>query len=73
MLGIGGIVGIVFFLSNIGHEILLLELVLTLIVAGLIAFSRLTLNAHTPKQVIAGFLIGSGILYDYEITWPEMG
>lgn len=60
MIGIGGVVGIVTVLSKIGDNVLIGLLSITIIIAGLIAFGRLKLNAHTPKQVIIGFLLGFG-------------
>jgi membrane-associated phospholipid phosphatase len=58
MIGIGGVVGIMVFLSKLGDSVLLNQLILTLIAAGFIAFGRLYLKAHNMKQVIAGFLLG---------------
>jgi membrane-associated phospholipid phosphatase len=58
MIGIGGVVGIMALLSKIGNEVLLYPLIITIIAAGFIGFSRLYLKAHTIKQVIAGFLLG---------------
>lgn len=60
MIGIGGVVGILTVLSKVGDTVLIWPLSLSIIVAGLIAFGRLQLSAHSPKQVIAGFLLGFG-------------
>lgn len=58
MIGIGGVVGILVFLSKLGEQVLLYPLITTIIASGFIAFGRLYLNAHSMKQVIAGFLLG---------------
>lgn len=58
MIGVGGIVGILTVLSKVGDEVLILPLSISLIIAGLVGFGRLQLNAHTPKQVLAGFFLG---------------
>lgn len=57
MIGIGGVVGITTILSKHG-EVLIGLLSITLFIAGLIAFGRLQLKAHSIKQIIAGFLLG---------------
>ncbi len=60
MIGIGGLVGafigLSFFLSmNMGMLIALM-----ILVAGLIGFSRLKLQAHSQAQIYTGFLLGCG-------------
>lgn len=58
-LGIGGVVGILLVLavsipeSSIGYA-----LFASFLVAGLVISARLRLNAHTPAQVYAGFVLG---------------
>lgn len=56
--GIGGVAGVV--LGVIYRLQIDLELVLfiVLLVAGLVGYARLRLNAHTPAQVYTGFLMG---------------
>lgn len=57
-LGIGGIIGFVMVMSyeyQLNFNALLAAL---FIMAGGIAVSRLALNAHRPKEVYLGFLIG---------------
>jgi len=61
LLGIGSITGftlsyIFFFKVNI-----LTTFVVILIVSAIVAASRLRLNAHSPAQVYAGFIVGVGI------------
>lgn len=57
-LGIGGLIGFVMVLSyefQMNYNSLLAGL---FIIAGLIGVSRLALNAHRPKEVYIGFLLG---------------
>ena len=57
--GIGGIIGFILALSfayPIPHFALIFSG--TLIIAGLVAYSRLSLNAHTPGQVYGGVILG---------------
>ncbi len=58
MVGIGGIVGAVIGLSikfSVNLQMLIMGL---LIVAGLVGYSRLQLNAHSHFQVYLGFFLG---------------
>jgi len=58
MLGIGGIIGFVMVISyeyQLNFNALLAGL---FILAGLIGVSRLGLNAHRPKEVYIGFILG---------------
>jgi len=57
-LGIGGLIGFVMVMSyeyRLNFNWLLAGL---FIIAGLIGVSRLALNAHRPKEVYIGFLLG---------------
>jgi len=57
-LGIGGLIGFVMVMSyeyRLNFNSLLAALFL---IAGLIGVSRLALNAHRPKEVYIGFLLG---------------
>lgn len=58
MTGIGGLVGALISTSFLLEVDLLSYIILVFFIAGLIATSRLVLNAHTPWQLIAGFLLG---------------
>lgn len=63
MIAIGGLTGAVLALAyRFGLDVWMIFSA-TVIVAGLIATSRLYLNAHTPKQVHAGFALGSLIVF----------
>jgi hypothetical protein len=58
MIGIGGLCGaisVVMYLQQDGNPLLLSVVFL---VAGLLGTARLYLNAHTPAQILAGFLTG---------------
>lgn len=57
MIGIGGVTGI-FFLLSVAATPQLNILILCVLLAGFIGYSRLALSAHTVPQVFAGFLLG---------------
>lgn len=62
MLGMGGIVGTIIGLI-LRYQIDAIPLVMSLVLlSGLVGYSRLRLNAHTPLQVYAGFVLGTLIL-----------
>ena len=58
MVGIGGICGMMIAASFRLQADIHYVLIALFLVAGLVAFSRLRLNAHDPAQVYAGFLLG---------------
>ncbi|MCH7535455.1 MAG: hypothetical protein IH948_06865 [Bacteroidetes bacterium] len=58
MMGIGGVVGMLIALSYILMENLEMLILPAVLIAGIIGYARLKLNAHTPEQVLAGFTIG---------------
>ena len=60
MVGIGGFTGAIFLLNSINDTVSpnLFELGVCLILAGIVAFSRLSLKVHSMSQVIVGFLLG---------------
>lgn len=57
-IGIGGISGGIFGIVLRLHIDLHVILMFVILVAGLVGYARLKLNAHTPAQVYAGFLLG---------------
>jgi membrane-associated phospholipid phosphatase len=62
MLGMGGIVGTLIGLM-LRYQVDALNLVIALVlISGLVGYSRLKLNAHTPLQVYVGFILGTLIL-----------
>ncbi len=58
MIGIGGLIGTMFGLSAFLLIDLRMTIIYFLIVAGLLGAARLTLGAHKPSQIYAGFLAG---------------
>ncbi|UCE93509.1 MAG: hypothetical protein JSV73_12035 [Flavobacteriaceae bacterium] len=58
MLGIGGIIGFVMVMSYEYHLNFTSLLSGLFLIAGLIGVSRLGLNAHRPKEIYLGFLLG---------------
>jgi membrane-associated phospholipid phosphatase len=50
----GMMLGLSYFLGTFYFQLI----AMTLLIAGLIGFARLKLQAHTPAQVYAGFLLG---------------
>ena len=58
MLGIGGIIGFVMVMSYEYHLNFTSLLSGLFLLAGLIGVSRLSLNAHRPKEIYLGFLLG---------------
>lgn len=63
LLAIGGILGTFLALNHLHGVPVLVILIVGVFIAGLVGFSRLYLNAHTPKQVYIGFLLGFVIQY----------
>ncbi len=64
--GIGGIIGFILALSfayPIPHFALVFSA--SLIIAGLVAYSRLSLNAHTPEQVYGGVILGILLCFSF--------
>jgi membrane-associated phospholipid phosphatase len=54
-----GLVGILFPLNNLSEEgTLFLPSVVVLVLAGLVMSARLQLNAHTPREVMVGAILG---------------
>lgn len=58
MIGISGVLGAVVGLSHRFHFDHLLLVLLLIGVAGLVGYSRLKTESHTPMQVYAGFILG---------------
>ncbi|RLD80147.1 MAG: PAP2 family protein [Bacteroidetes bacterium] len=58
LIGISGLLALIFTFSIIYYANLLYVLILITLVSGVIAFARLKLEAHSPMQIYAGFLIG---------------
>lgn len=57
--GIGGILGLLLWLNReVPDTSLTVAILLTILLAGALLSARLSLNAHTPAQVYAGFCSG---------------
>jgi hypothetical protein len=68
--GIGGMLGAVMaLLVQTGAEGLYYPMLGILITAGFLMSARLQLNAHTPKQIIAGLSLGFGISMAAVLFW----
>ncbi|MDP2235765.1 MAG: hypothetical protein Q8J88_04955 [Bacteroidales bacterium] len=59
----GGLVGAFVGLSLLVHENYLTTVISAVLLAGIVAYSRLKLSAHNPLQVYAGFITGFGLMY----------
>jgi membrane-associated phospholipid phosphatase len=58
MVGIGGIAGLILYLSFYFNADVFLSAIFILFLAGIIGSARLTLKAHIPEQIYTGFLLG---------------
>jgi membrane-associated phospholipid phosphatase len=58
MVGAGGILGMLYLVSDLFLSSYSLFLIPVIILSGIIAFSRLKLNAHNPSEIYLGLLIG---------------
>lgn len=63
MAGIGGLVGAVFSYCSVMGVNPTWLLISLFVVSGLVALSRLELKAHTPGQIIAGYLVGFCVVF----------
>lgn len=58
MVGVGGFTGALFLLNYTSESDMLPALCAAFVISGVVAYSRLTLKAHSLKQVVAGFALG---------------
>lgn len=58
MVGVGGLVGSLMIVSFVIKYNAVPELALLFLLSGVIATSRLYLQAHEPRQIYSGFLLG---------------
>jgi membrane-associated phospholipid phosphatase len=56
--GVGGFFGVALTLTLISTYNLLFPLLLVIIVVGAVGSARLFLGAHTPREVISGYMVG---------------
>lgn len=61
MVGIGGLIGLLYVFSQQMHFNFLVPIIFFAIVAGALGTSRLVMSAHVPSQIYAGFLLGFGV------------
>ena len=61
MLAIGGATGVLIMLEFLFGQNLML-LLITILISGILGFSRLSLKAHSLNQIYAGFIVGSIIM-----------
>lgn len=63
---LSGMLGVLMGLElHLAELDLFFPIIVTVIAAGLSMSARLTLNAHTPKQVLYGFLVGFGLNFTF--------
>jgi len=58
MIGIGGITGCLYALSQILISDLMFPIIISIICAGILGSSRLAREAHTPSQIYTGYMLG---------------
>ena len=58
MIGIGGVIGAVIGIAERYSENLNITLMILILCAGVLGYSRLKLKAHVPAQVYTGFITG---------------
>jgi membrane-associated phospholipid phosphatase len=58
MAGIGGITALIIILSVVYRTDMTLLLCIALLLSGIIASIRLALKAHSPAQLLAGYIVG---------------
>ena len=61
MIGVGGFLGLLFVLSFAQNPLAIQVLPYVILLAGIVGTSRLYLQAHSPIQIYAGFLVGLGM------------
>ncbi|MEQ6121150.1 phosphatase PAP2 family protein [Reichenbachiella sp. MALMAid0571] len=69
--GVSGVVGFMFILSqNYPESMIIYALISTIVLSGLVMTSRLYLNAHRPKEILFGCILGisvcAGSLYFFD-------
>ncbi len=68
MVGIGGLCGMMVAISYRMQVNLHFMLILLFLIAGLVAYSRLRLNAHSAAEVYAGFFLGTVVQFFFFIS-----
>lgn len=57
-IGVGGLIGALLGISTHLQVNVLNELIVAFLIAGLVGYSRLRLNAHNPAQLYVGYAVG---------------
>ena len=65
MVGIGGLMGLLYVFSQQLHFSFLIPVVAVAIIAGALGSSRLAVSTHVPAQIYAGFLLGFGVEWGF--------
>ena len=60
---IGGVIGAFFGLQSVLYVDMLLQLSVSILIAGLVGYARLKAGKHTQAQVYAGYFLGFAVLY----------
>jgi hypothetical protein len=68
MIGIGGICGMMLAISFRLQISIHLTLIALFLIAGLVAFARLKLSAHSSSQVYAGFFLAAIVQFIFLLT-----
>jgi hypothetical protein len=63
MMGIGGLTGAAFMVSILLQKNFLIIICLLFACAGILGFSRLRLNSHTPAQIYVGYILGGFLTF----------
>lgn len=63
-MAIWGLIGILLPLNKVSEDgALFLPTIISIVVAGTVMTSRLQLNAHTPREVMVGGVVGFGVSF----------
>jgi hypothetical protein len=68
--GLGGLIGMMMALANLYFAHTTFFFLQALIIAGVVASSRLILEEHNLKQVAAGFFMGVGVMLGIIYSYP---
>lgn len=58
MIGIGGLTGALIAMTFLLEANMISYIILAILASGIVATSRLVLNAHTPNQLVYGYFLG---------------
>lgn len=66
-MGVGGLLGFLIWMAWFGNVMLAGPIMLAVLVAGLVMSARLALQAHRPREIMIGFLLG--LLAQWVSVW----